>query len=207
MTLGKAWHPSALSTWPAESLLKGECKADAERERAPGTSAPIPSDVSVLHSSIALDSIYKKSITTLKKSIKTSGLDDSKNFHYQIIKVLRVPLTHLISLQVGKLRPRSSLVEGEEHQARDPEAWTPFQLCHQVLGGFGRDLSLGLISQGFRLELGQPGVPGWVGDKEGKDTNCHRPGAGVLGGNLKHLYLYLENVGVLGRTMQNSLEF
>lgn len=56
------------------------------------------------HSGFVLDSIYSKSSSTLKKSLKTSGLDDSKNFQYQIEKVPRVQLAHLISFPVGKLR-------------------------------------------------------------------------------------------------------
>lgn len=81
-------------------------------------------------------------------------------------------------------------MEGQEHQAGGQEAWARIPA---VPPGPGQPwaspfFSLGPISCGFRLGLRVPGVPGWVGNKEGKDRKLHRPGTCVLGGNLQHFY-------------------
>lgn len=123
-----------------------------------------------------------------------------------------VPRTFIIKLKrssehhwpISSGTSRETEAQSEEGLAPDPAWWRgkstklgiprlglSFSSASRASAALGRPFfSLGLISHGFGLELGHPGVPGWAGDREGKDTNCHRPGTHALGGSLKHFYLY-----------------
>ena len=129
------------------------------------------------------------------KSLKTPGLNNSKNFSLSTAKVPRVQWP-ISSISGEGNRPRE-----EEGVAPDQACWRTgrstklqvrrpgleSQLCHQVLGDAGQVLfSLWVqpaVVSGWGL-----GVPGWARNRVGKDRDLHRPGTCVLDGDLKHLY-------------------
>lgn len=98
----------------------------------------------------------------------------------------------------GGTCPRSSLVEGEEHQVGILRLGLNSSSATRSWAALGETFLLSGFDQSWsQAGARAPRGTGWAGDREGKDTNCHRPGAHALGGSLKHFYLYSENVDVL----------